>query len=122
ERGEAAGVAAVRINMALVRELPGEYRSTRRTAERIGHVIMRKREPVFHHVLHVRHVIEQIHREVVGEDEDDIRLSGRHARVGRRVVGGGAGGVGGGGVGGRRLAVFQGWGGGHARRRVRLRR
>src|ERR1700674_4264514 len=59
-----------------MRKAPGENRRPRGTAQGVGHEIVRKSAAVFLHLENVRHVLHQIHGQVISQDENDIRTAG----------------------------------------------
>ena len=83
ERLVAAVVTLVGEDPGVVRVLPGEHRRPRRAAQRVRHVVVRERHSPLPHLLDVRHVGEQVHRQVVGQHEHDVRPAGLVRRRGR---------------------------------------
>ncbi len=85
--GVEAAVAAVRFEVtehsSVMRKLAGEDRRARRAAKRIGDEVIRKGGAVALHLLHVRHELQQVQREIVSEHEDDIRALQRRRLRGR---------------------------------------
>ena len=83
ERLEAAEGACVGEDARVVRELPGEDRGARRAAQRVGDEVVVERHPVGLQRLHLRHVRQQVHRQIVGEHEDDVGMARAGLEVGR---------------------------------------
>ena len=74
EQVKAAVRTRVLEDAGVVREVAGQDRRPRRAAQRVRDEVVVERETVALHRLHVRHVREQVHRQVVGEDEHDVRM------------------------------------------------
>ena len=100
EGGVSAGVPRVGEHAGVVRILAGEDRRSRGAAQRLGHEVVAEGDALLLHRLHVRHVRDQVPGEIVGEEEEDVRLGGggegavgTGSSVGRRrrigVAGGG---------------------------------
>jgi hypothetical protein len=64
--------ADIAVDAGIVRVAPGEDRRPRRAAQRIGDEIIGEGDAVLLHFEDVRHVLNEVQRKVVGEDEDDI--------------------------------------------------
>ena len=77
EREEAAVGAGVAEDPGVVRVLAGEDRRARRAAQRVRHEVVREARAAPLQAPHVRHVGQQVARQVVGQDEDDVRLRRR---------------------------------------------
>ncbi len=82
EQAEPAVGAEVLHDLRVVREVAGEDRRPRGAAQRVRDEVIRERHPLLLQRRHVRHVSQEVHREVVGEHEHDVRPLRR--RLGRR--------------------------------------
>ena len=65
--------AAVREDAGVVRELAGEDRRSRRAAQRVGDEVVVEGRAAQGERLHLGHEPHEIHRQIVGEHEHDVR-------------------------------------------------
>ena len=79
EEREPTVIATVGEDARVVRILAGEGRRTRGAAEGVGDDVVRERRAPRPQLSDVRHVLDQVPGQVVGEDEDDVRPLGRRS-------------------------------------------